>query len=249
MKSWVLGGAALLLAGAVAAAPGGTAQGPEARFAAGVEALRQDRPGEAAEIFEGLAHEVDAASVYYDLGLARYHQGRLGRAVAAWRRALDRDPGAEDVRHNLAAVTGAAPFGEGMSGALRRVYLSRRVDELEWITLALLAAAVGGLALLRLGGRRGGAAVVVLALGLALLSGFWAYARQVRWLEGQEAVILGTAGVEATAGPGGVADFPRVFTAHPGQVVQVHRRSGRYRQVSLSTGAAGWVPQESIEEL
>lgn len=222
---------------------------PEARFSAGVTALKEDRVDEAAAVFEDLARDVDAAAVYYNLGLARYRQGKMGRAVAAWRRSLERDPSAEDVRHNLVAVTGTSPFGEGLAGALRRTYLSRRVDDLEWLTLALLAVAVMGLGLRRLGGRRGGTAVAVLALALGMLLGLWAYARQVRWLEGQEAVILGSAGVEATAGPGGPGDFPRVFTAHPGQVVQVHRSSGRYRQVSLSTGAAGWVPQESIEEL
>jgi tetratricopeptide (TPR) repeat protein len=227
----------------------GEAAPPAVRFAAGVEALKQDRPSEAAEAFDALAREVESASVYYNLGLARYHQGQMGKAVAAWRRALDREPWSEDAQHNLVAVTGSSPFGEGFAGALRRPYLSRRVDELEWITLALLAMAVTGLGLWRLGGRRGGMAVAGLSLALAGLFGVWAYARHTCWLEGNEAVILGATGVEATAGPGGPGDFPRVFVAHPGQVVLVHRSSGRYRQVSLSTGAAGWVPQESLEEL
>ena len=65
------------------------ATSPAVRFAAGVEALKQDRPSEAAEAFDALAREVDSASVHYNLGLARYHQGRMGKAVAAWRRALD----------------------------------------------------------------------------------------------------------------------------------------------------------------
>lgn len=222
---------------------------PRAVFMEAVEAYRAGDMEGAVERFEVLAARYDSPEAHYNLGNALYQQGRMGRAVAAWRRALRLDPMAEDAAHNLEVVTGRSPYGQGPAGLLRRVYLAVTLDTLEGLSLGLLGLAILGYGLLRHTGSALGRVVTVLALSLSLMVGGWAQARAARWLIGREAVIVGGEPVTATAGPGELADFPRVFTAHPGQLVQIHRTSGPYRQVTLETGAAGWVPAASLEEI
>lgn len=222
---------------------------PRAVFLQGIEAYKASDHDKAVRCFEALSAFYDSPVVAYDLGNARYQRGELGKAVVAWKRALLLDPGNQDAAHNLRVVTGASPWGEGLSGRLRQFYLGFTLEGLERVSLLLLTLSVLGFALFRVTGRRSGQVVSVLGLAGALLVGAWAYSRAARWVVGREAVIVGQGAVVATAGPGFPGEYPKVFTVHPGQVVTVHRSSGPFRQISLPTGAAGWVPVERHEEL
>ncbi len=219
------------------------------RFQKAVEAYKASDWEQAGEEFQSLSNSWNSASVAYNLGNVRYQQGKIGRAVAAWRRSLELDPQGQDVAHNLEAVTGAKPWGEGALGWGKRLYFRYSAPQLEtfaWVCFGLASIAFG---LYRLGDLRSAVFLLGFSLTAGGILGLWSYGRAVRWLEGREAIVVGAQAVDATAGPGTSGEYPKVFTVHAGQLVQVHRKSGRYRQISLPTGAAGWMPMESLEEL
>ncbi len=167
--------AALALGGLRVASPGpppaaAAAPAPDAAFGRGIE--RYDAGAYRASAAEFGAwvrrHPRDAAA-WYDLGNAWYRQGRRGRAVWAWLRALELAPRSQDARRNL-AVAGVDPAV--VSAALPAVPLSQR----ELLLLASLGWLVGGCALAAfvLRGRRallggGAAALVLAAAALAVL--------------------------------------------------------------------------------
>jgi hypothetical protein len=222
---------------------------PRAVFLQGVEAYKSSDFAKAVHCFEVLTMLYDSPAAYYDLGNARYQLGDLGRAVVAWKRSLALDPGQDDVVHNLKVVTGSSPWGEGLSGRLREFYLAFSVESLEVFALGFLGLSVLGFFLFRVLGSLAGRTLCLGFLLAALVAGGWAYIRTMHWVVGWQSVILGHDPVAATAGPGLPGEYPKVFTVHPGQIVSLHRSSGPFRQISLPTGAAGWVPRERQEEL
>ncbi len=222
---------------------------PRVVFQEAIEDFKAGRGDGGIRAFQALAAEYRVASLEFDLGNAFHRSGDLGRAVLHWERALELEPWAEDVLHNLEAVSGTSHWGDGMMGAAARVYRGIPAETLGRMALAWLSLAVLGFAWARLGRARLAGWGALACLVCALSTGGWYFAREQRWLVGRRAVVLGAERVQASAGPGPVSDYPRVFDAHPGQVVVVHRRSGSWVQVALPTGAAGWVPRERIEEI
>lgn len=222
---------------------------PRARFAAGLAAYRKGDWVAAAETFGALDPKHRSPAVQMALGNALYQQGRTGPAVLAWYRGALLDPFAEDLAHNLELVTGHPPWGSGPLGVALKTYLAPDPATLEAAVLLGLATALVGYGLLRWGRRRWGLVPTAVGLGVAGLALGWCLAREARVLTRGRAVMVALQPVVATAGPGAVPDFPRVFELRPGTPVRIHRGSGSFRQISLPTGAAGWVPREALEEI
>lgn len=224
------------------------AKEPVVVFQEAVEAYKAGDLEAARVRFEALSGPYGAPAVEYDLGNTWYQAGDLGRAVLHWERALLLDPRGADILHNLAVAGSPTVGGEGPVDWLRSLYRSVTLDELASAGGLGLALVLLGFAGLRLTAARR-PALVTLGLGgaLALVVGGWYVARAGDLLRGRRAVLVGRDPITATAGPGPRTSYPRVFDLQPGQVVRVHRESGRFRQVSLPTGAAGWVPRARVE--
>lgn len=224
-------------------------EAPQLLFQEALQAYKDGRFRDATARLGALSGLHASPVIEYDLGNAYFRAGDLGRAVLHWHRALELDPGAEDVLHNLEVATGSPPHGEGLEGLLVKAYAGFTVEALERAALLFLALAVAAFGAGRWGGRRAGLPAALVFALVATATFGWAYARIHHLVRGSRAVVLGAAPSVATAGPGGEGDYPRVFDVHPGQVVVVHRSSGRHVQISLPTGAAGWIPKEALEKI
>ena len=80
-------------------------QSADTRYREGLDHYRNAQYRQAIAAFEQLLDEGYASlDLYYNLGNAAYKNGDLGLSVLSYERALVRDPGNDDVRHNLRVV-------------------------------------------------------------------------------------------------------------------------------------------------
>jgi tetratricopeptide (TPR) repeat protein len=234
----------------LAAAPAWAGNARELATQARAAYDRGDFPAAAAAYTELLAQGVDRAEVYYDLGNAEFKAGRIGRAVAAYRRALRRAPADEDVRYNLNYVRGFVRQAPDRTGPLARL----AGDVVTWAPSAVLAraalaaylllAALAGAWLLtrgRVAWLRWGTAV---AAGLFLFAASWAAVRigldrNARW------GVVVSAQAEARNGPS--AEYQVGFVIPEGREVRLLGREGTWVAVGLpAEGYQGWVQAADV---
>ncbi len=70
-------------------------------FRAGIEAYQNGEFTQASQTFRDSLAEQPAAGTLLNLGLAEWHQGRVGQAMLAWEQATWLDPFNRDARNNL----------------------------------------------------------------------------------------------------------------------------------------------------
>lgn len=240
--------------------PGGTTRGETAEKD-GVSWSRADvlyRQGRFAESYEAYRGElwkgVREADLYYNAGNAALRCGRTGEAVLYWLRALRLDPLHADALHNIDWVAKGAA---GRPAQRQKNFLARWADvavsKLGWngvsaIWLCSVFAAAGAWAaspLPGLGKRRFGplvarwtaAALAVAWSGVAvsLLAADAADARAV--------VLSETADVRS----GPADDYPVLFRAGRGDVLEVEARWRAYSRVAGPDGKVGWAAARDIE--
>jgi hypothetical protein len=247
--------AALALAGAPVR--GQTDEGGEAAtLDAGevfVEANRAYEEGSYALAADGyralVAAGVAGPAVHYNLGNALLRDGRLGAAIASYRRAAVLAPREEDLEANLRFARESArdalePPGPG---ALRRTlffwHYSLSRDEALRAAVLVEVVLFGALALLLR--RRGSeplrwlavtAAVVLLALVGSLV---------VRWALPLRVAVVLPAEVEAHSG----TDRETVvrFRLHAGTEVRALAARDGWVRIALPGGEQGWLPEDQVE--
>jgi len=197
-----------------------------------------------------LAQGLNRAEVYYNLGNAEFKAGHLGRAIAAYRQALKRAPGDEDVLFNLEYARRFVQQPQDQTGQLTRL-AGRLLTAFSGQALALTAlGAYVGLAVLVMfwllardkfpGLRWLLAGISILFVVLAS----WASVRIVlerihRW----GVVIAGQA--EARNGPS--AEYQVGFIVPEGREVRLLGREGDWIAIGLpAEGYKGWVKSADI---
>lgn len=206
--------------------------GDHAAAAAGAEAL--------------IASGVDGPHVWNALGYARYREGSLGGAIAAFRRAQGLAPRDPDIAANLAharadRVDDVAPPGPGpVAATLGFWHYGTSPAEAFWITfVAQIGAAAGWV------GRRRRAARVVGAVSAVIAVGFlmsW-FARQ---LSSPIAVIdVPEAPVRAGVGTDAVVRF----RAHAGTEAVVTDERDGWLRVALTDGNEGWLDASDVRQI
>jgi tetratricopeptide (TPR) repeat protein len=192
-----------------------------------------------------LGQGLESPELYYDLGNAEFKAGQLGRAIAAYRQALRRDPQDEDIRYNLNFARSYVRQPADRSGPLARA----AGKALAWFpsdTLALaalacyLALAVLGAALLLTRGRVTALRWAAAAAGvLFVLTAAWASARL--WADrNQRWGVVVASQAEARNGPN--ASYQVGFLVPEGREVRILGREGEWVAIGLpAEGYKGWI--------
>lgn len=209
---------------------------------------------EASAVYEEIARGgFENADVYYNLGNACFKNGRVGKAVLAYERALRLEPGHKDAAANLAFVRGRladrqttaaeSAFGEALDLAYRR---------LPSTTLAVVAsAAFFGLALtfvvaILRGGFGPWSARTAWILGAVLLVAASAAAVKVRAARSSRDAVVLEREVAARTGPG--QDFVIEFKLHEGTTVRLREVRGEWVRAAVAgTDLEGWLPGAAVE--
>ncbi|MCX7818208.1 MAG: tetratricopeptide repeat protein [Kiritimatiellae bacterium] len=220
------------------------AAGAEPRWPEAAAAYDGGRYAEAAAIWERALREgADDAALWFNVGNARFRLGRLGAAVAAFRRAWRLAPRDPQILGNLRLAMEAG----GASPPRRRWYeemLERlSVDEARWLGQAGWWALWGLLTAARAVGASAAApwlrrAAVVAACAAALGGAAVWHGRR---LDAEHVVVA--AGRSAQFAP---LDTARAhFTLPLGSVVEVVEVRGEWRRIRLD-GRDGWVRADAL---
>jgi tetratricopeptide (TPR) repeat protein len=230
------------------------AAGPMESFFAGNGAYADGDYGPAEQAYAAvLDRGVESAALWFNLGNARFKQGRIGAAIAAYERSLrlaPRDPDAAAnvafARERLLIESPAAPLVERIATPLAT---QMSIPELAEAAAAFwwfvwLSAAVGALA----GGTR--IAMRRLAIAAAFLFVFFAANFAVRYRD-----TVMTKWVVVTA-PGDSAvrfepseEGTEHFPVTEGTILEFRRIRNEWIQVRRRDGRRGWIPATSGETL
>lgn len=211
---------------------------------------RGDFAAASAAYAELAAQGVDRAEVYYNLGNAEFKAGRIGRAVAAYRRALKRAPSDEDIRYNLNYVRGYVRQAPDRIGPLARL-AGAAVTRVPGETLARMAlaaylflAALAGAWLLTRDRTAWLRWTLAAAVGLFLLAAGWTTARLLLDRSARWGVVV-SAQAEARNGPS--AEYQVGFVIPEGREVRLLGREGEWVAVGLpAEGYKGWVRASDV---
>ena len=248
--------AALLLLLVVVAAPEARADLVDDAWKKGNDAyFRGDHAG-AVAAYEQLDRQgVVSADLYYNLGVAHFRQGNLGRAVWSFERAAMLDPDDEDARFNLAQARKLAErrVRDKLEGAERdptwiRVVTFVPASVLTWILVVVYLAFFALLFVRRRASDESrpalgaGAAIVGVMAALAgvLLIGRAALDRLPFGIVLPEMVA-----VKEGADP----NYRTSFSVHAGLRVRLLERDQDWVRVRLANGLEGWVRDQDVGAL
>ena len=240
-----------ILAGLLAMASVAGAKTPAETAALAREAYDQGRFQDAAEGYARLVDQgLESAALYYNLANAEYKAGRLGRAVAFYRRALIRAPHDGDIRHNLNFARQRVQRPEVENRPVAKL-AGRIFTFFTWRSLAMAAlgcylTAFILAAFLLLGRGRPAwlAWVTGLVFTLFIVSAGWASARLLHARLNPWGVVTAQQ-AEARSGPGEI--FSARFTVPEGREVKIFNREGKWVEIGLpEEGYKGWVKQDRI---
>lgn len=220
------------------------------RFLAAVAASEDGRAEQAVEGFLQLLEEgFDDGRLHYNLGNAQLRSGRLGAAVASYRRALERRPRDSDAAANLAFARKTArdaiapPGAPAVARALAFWHFWLSAAELRWllVTANVLAWTLAGVWLVR---RRGEVLrwLVIASFGVVVLLAASVVADS---LFAPRTAVVVPAAVDVVAGP--ALDAVLRFELHAGAEVRLIEERDGWLRVSLPDGQQGWVPSEAAE--
>lgn len=220
-----------------------------AAFDAGCHAFDQGRWEAAEAAFSDLeAQGLPSGWLAYNLGNSHLKAGRLGEAIASFRRALTDVPRHSDIRANLGfarrrvqdAVAPAEPTPTARTLFFWHYVLSRR--ETLWLLGACLAvfwicraAALFGRQKRLLRGVSLGAGLLSVALGAS-------WAAHMTFARTLGVVTADAVEVRTTNQP----QAPVRFILHAGCETWVQSRLDGWVQVALSDGKQGWLPRQSV---
>lgn len=196
-----------------------------------------------------LAEGPRTAARFYNLGNAAFRNGKKGKALLNYRRALEISPRDADARWNAAVVQSAltdrisgpagpldAAAGKIASGISANEAAAAFAAALALWTLASFAAFAGV---------RGGAFAALRAFALAAVlaagAALWA---EWRSHKDPRAVVLAK---EAVARYGPSLRETKAFVLHEGAEARVTDRTNDWVHVTLPNGSSGWIPGESCE--
>lgn len=199
--------------------------------------------------------DVVSADLYYNLGVAYFRQGSLGRAIWAFERAGALDPDAEDARFNLAQARKLAErrARDKIEGAEReplwiRVVTSLPTSTQTWLFLAFYLGAFGLLFWRRRAAEdaraplSAGAAILAFA---ALLAGLLLVGRAVLDRVPFGVILPDSVAVKEGADP----NYRTSFELHAGLRVRLLEQDQDWVKIRLANGLEGWIRQSDLGRL
>jgi tetratricopeptide (TPR) repeat protein len=230
-------------------------QEAERNFAAANELYRAGKYAEAAETYERVvANGYESAALYYNLGNARYKEGRFPAAILSYERARRLAPGDEDILHNLRLANLRIV---DKIDPIPRLFFAEWWDALIGLAsssgwgsaaIASLWAAALFLAGFRLV-RAGALQKILLFAGVAgiIVSAFAFTAGAIQ--DGREtsahAAILFAPSAPVKSAPD--ARSTDLFVLHEGVKFDLLDSVGEWRKIRLADGKVGWLPAGDMQ--
>ncbi len=224
---------------------------PDVDFRSAISLYDQARFAEAAASFQLLIDRGHSSpQLFYNAGCAYYKSGKLGLAIANFRRAQRLSPEDEDIKANLAfaQLYAVDKIESGSEGTFKR-QVGRVLNWLspnQYLLISLLALGVffGLLALKRVGKIRGVATPLLVVLVLiAVGSGHgMVWTIQNNYLV-EEGVIISTQ-TDVMSGPG--SQFELQFEAHEGLLFEILDQREDYFLGLFANQLKGWVRKSDV---
>lgn len=212
---------------------------------------------QAAELYEAMLERGrHSAKLYYNLGNSWFKQGRMGRAILNYNRALLLDPTDEDTQYNLAManvrivdrIDTVPEFF--LKTWLRELGLQLGTNTWAALGLVFLGLTFGAVLLWllgrRLGLRKAGFYGGICAAVLCFVCTFYAGFQRRRQLYGREAVVMNLMAPVKSAPGAGSKD---IFVLHEGTKVRMVDRLEGWTEIVLSDGNKGWIASSAIEAI
>ena len=209
---------------------------------------------EAAAGYEALLAEGANATLYYNLGNARFKQGELAQAILNYERALRLEPNNKDAQYNLAfaqskITDNIVEQDFFLSSWVRAVRNS--LNERTWIILSicLFILALVGLLLFLLGRetwvRKTAFHTAWIALLFSLIAGLNAASLHQRDTLRNEAIITqGVVNAKSSPDRSGTD----LFTVHEGTKVTIRETIGEWSNVRVGQNE-GWIRSSCLERI
>lgn len=212
---------------------------------------------QAVDLYDALLAEgVHSGKLYYNLGNSWFKQGRMGKAILNYNRALLLDPTDEDTQYNLAMANARIVDKIDtvpeffLKSWLRDLGLLLSSDTWAVLGLVFLGVAFAAtilwllsntLALRKLGFYGG-----LVSLVFCLTATFYAHYQRTRLLHGTEAVVMNlVAPVKSSPGAGS----KDIFVLHEGTKVRMLEQLDGWTEIVLSDGNKGWIASNAIEAI
>ena len=217
-------------------------------------AYADGRYEEAAELYQSLIDEQPDATLYYNLGNARFKQGELSQAILSYERALRLKPNYKDAKYNLAFAQSRIVdnikeqdfFLSTWARALRNT-----LSERKWfiISIVLFILGLAGVLIFLLGRepwvRKSAFHTAWAALLFSLITGLNGLSLHNRDTLRNEAII--TQGiVNAKSSPD--RSGTDLFTLHEGTKVTIHESLGEWVNVRVGSNE-GWIRTSNLERI
>lgn len=223
-------------------------------FDAANAAYAEGRYEEAASVYQALIDEQPDASLYYNLGNARFKQGELAQAILNYERALRLQPNHKDAQYNLAfaqsKITDNIVEQDFFLSTWART-VRNSLKEQTWLVLSicLFILALAGLLLFLLGRelwlRKTAFHVAWLALLFSLIAGLNAASLHQRDTLRNEAIITqGVVNGKSSPDRSGTD----LFTVHEGTKVTIRETLGEWCNIRVGN-YEGWVRQQNLERI
>jgi len=246
MKGWILTAVLCMLTFSISNA--------QTAFDEANAAYADGRYEEAATLYQAMLDEQPDATIYYNLGNARFKQGELAQAILNYERALRLRPNDKDAKYNLefaqSKITdNIVEHDFFLSTWARSVRNSLR--EHTWIILSicLFILTLTGLLLFLLGRtpwlRKTAFHVTWVALLFSLLSGLNAGSLHKRDTLRNEAIITqGVVNAKSSPDRSGTD----LFTLHEGTKVSIRETIGEWSNVHVGSNE-GWIRSSCLERI
>lgn len=217
-------------------------------------AYAEGRYEDAAEGYEALLTKGQNATLYYNLGNARFKQGELAQAILAYERALRLDPHHKDAQYNLAFAQTRIVDNIKESDFVLATWVKNfrnSLSERSWtigsITLFILM--LIGVMLFLLGRtvwlRKTAFHIAWIALLFSIVAGCNAASLHKRDTQRSEAIITqGTVNAKSSPDRSGTD----LFTLHEGTKVTIHDVIGEWCNIRVGKNE-GWIKQQNMERI
>ena len=217
-------------------------------------AYADGRYEEAATAYEALLAEGPNATLYYNLGNARFKQGELAQAILNYERALRLQPNHKDAQYNLkfaqSRITDNIVEQDFFLSAWTRA-IRNNLRERTWLTMSICLFILGliGILLFLLGReawlRKTAFHTAWLALLFSLITGLNAYSLHQRDTLRSEAIITqGVVNAKSSPDRSGTD----LFTLHEGTKVMIRETLGEWANIRVGNNE-GWIKQQNMERI
>ena len=210
---------------------------------------------QAIELYEQLLTEGESAEVYYNLGNSYFKMDNMGKSILNYERALLLDPGNADIRSNLDIARSKTQDNLVSTPSIFFVVwitsLINTMSVKQWaicgITSFILLLLALGIFFFTMSEKIKKISFIcaICLLFFSVTANIFAYSQKSSLINRNDAIVLTPSiTVRSTPSESGTS----LFILHEGTKVAIKDNSMQeWKEIELSDGKVGWIPNEAIE--